>query len=201
VFGTNLFGTRVSSSQPVESPGSHEYGRGTKITIAPAKSIIDIEGVRALFPRYGESLSFCLAFQGFEAELAGLPAPYVPPHGSLLVAKSGLDYLGVVGLKRLSVGKAEIKRLYVVLEARGCGSAFRDSYSPGSSPLAPPNASRFGKHGTALFGSTDHNAGRNIRLRPPPSINFFATALRHALFEPPDVRRRLRSAMPARSDD
>jgi putative acetyltransferase len=89
--------------------------------IAPVESIIDIEGVRALFRRYGESLSFSLAYQSFDAELAGLPAPYVPLHGSLLVAKSGLDYLGVVGLKRLSVGIAEIKRLYVVPEARGCG--------------------------------------------------------------------------------
>jgi GNAT superfamily N-acetyltransferase len=91
------------------------------MTIAPVESIIDIEGVRALFRRYGESLSFSLAYQSFDAELAGLPAPYVPPHGSLLVAKSGLDYLGVVGLKRLSVGIAEIKRLYVVPETRGCG--------------------------------------------------------------------------------
>jgi putative acetyltransferase len=96
-------------------------GRGTSITIAPAKSIIDIEAVRALFRRYAESLSFSFAYQSFEAELAGLPAPYVPPHGSLLVAKSGLDYLGVVGLKRLSVGIAEIKRLYVAPEARGRG--------------------------------------------------------------------------------
>jgi GNAT superfamily N-acetyltransferase len=76
--------------------------------------------VRALFRRYGESLSFNLAFQSFEAELAGLPAPYVLPHGSLLVAKGGFDYLGVIGLKRLSVGIAELKRLYVVPEARGC---------------------------------------------------------------------------------
>jgi GNAT superfamily N-acetyltransferase len=101
----NLFGARVFSSQPVESPGSHEYGRGTTITIAPVESIIDIEGVRALFRRYGESLSFSLAYQSFEGELAGLPAPYVPPHGS----------------KRLSVGIAEAKRLYVVPEARGRG--------------------------------------------------------------------------------
>jgi GNAT superfamily N-acetyltransferase len=93
----------------------------TTITIAQAESIIDIEAVRALFRQYEESLSFSLAFQSLDAELAGLPAPYVPPHGSLLVAKSGLDYLRAVGLKRLSVGIAGVKRLYVVPEARGCG--------------------------------------------------------------------------------
>jgi hypothetical protein len=47
--------------------------------------------------------------------------------------------------------------------------------SPASSPLAPPNASRFGKHGTALFefGSTDPNAGRNIRAEA--AAKFFPT--------------------------
>ena len=95
--------------------------RSATITITPAASINDIEAACALFREYGESLSFSLAFQGFEAELARLPVPYVPPHGSLLVAKGGFDYLGVVGLKRLSVGIAEIKRLYVVPEARGRG--------------------------------------------------------------------------------
>jgi hypothetical protein len=92
--------------------------RSATITITRAASTNDIEAACALFREYSESLSFSLAFQGFEAELARLPVPYVPPHGSLLVAKGGLDYLGVVGLKRLSVGIAEIKRLYVVLEAR-----------------------------------------------------------------------------------
>jgi len=92
--------------------------RSATITITPAASINDIEAACALFRGYGESLSFSLAFQGFEAELARLAVPYVPPHGSLLVAKGGL---GVVGLKRLSVGIAEIKRLYVVPEARGRG--------------------------------------------------------------------------------
>jgi putative acetyltransferase len=96
-------------------------GRGTTIVITPVSSINDIEAVRALFRHYGESLSFSLAFQDFEAELAGLPAPYVPPRGSLLIAKGGLEYLGAVGLKHLSVGIAEIKRLYVVPEARRCG--------------------------------------------------------------------------------
>ena len=95
--------------------------RGATITITPAASINDIEAACALFREYGQSLSFSLAFQGFEAELARLPVPYVSPHGSLLVAKGGLDYLGTVGLKRLSVGIAEIKRLYVVPEARGRG--------------------------------------------------------------------------------
>ena len=78
----------------------------------------DIAAVRALFERYAASLPFDLAYQDFAAELAGLPAPYAPPGGVLLVARGGL---GVVGVKQLAPGIAEIKRLYVVPEARGRG--------------------------------------------------------------------------------
>jgi GNAT superfamily N-acetyltransferase len=90
-------------------------------TIDPAVSGPDIEAVHALFRRYAASLPFRLCYQGFEAELAALPAPYVPPDGCLLLARRGADLLGTMGLKRLGPGVAEIKRLYVVPEARGRG--------------------------------------------------------------------------------
>jgi len=89
--------------------------------IAAANSATDIETVRRLFRAYAESLPFSLAFQGFEAELTGLPAPYVPPDGSLLLARRDGEAIGVAGLKPLAPGIAEIKRLYVVPEARGLG--------------------------------------------------------------------------------
>ncbi len=89
--------------------------------ITQALSDNDIETVRALFRAYAESLPFSLAFQGFEPELAGLPAPYVPPGGCLLLARHDDLTTGVVGLKPLAPGIAEIKRLYVVPEARGQG--------------------------------------------------------------------------------
>ena len=89
--------------------------------IASASSDSEIETVRRLFRAYAESLPFSLAFQGFEAELAGLPAPYLPPGGCLLLARHNDLAAGVVGLKPLAPGIAEIKRLYVVPEARGHG--------------------------------------------------------------------------------
>jgi putative acetyltransferase len=89
--------------------------------IGVAVSASDIEAVLGLFRRYAASLPFSLSYQGFEAELATLPAPYAPPEGCLLLARRGADYLGTVGLKRLGDGVAEIKRLYVVPEARGRG--------------------------------------------------------------------------------
>ena len=90
-------------------------------TIRQAVSKSDFAAALVLFRRYAASLPFSLSYQGFEAELAGLPAPYVPPDGGLLLARRAADYLGTVGLKRLGNGIAEIKRLYVVPEARGRG--------------------------------------------------------------------------------
>jgi ribosomal protein S18 acetylase RimI-like enzyme len=81
----------------------------------------DIDTVRRLFRAYAESLPFSLDFQGFAAELAGLPAPYSPPAGCLLLARQAGSAVGMVGLKPLAEGVAEIKRLYVVPEARGAG--------------------------------------------------------------------------------
>ena len=81
----------------------------------------DIETVRQLFRAYAESLPFSLAFQNFTAELDGLPAPYVAPGGCLLLAKRASLAVGVVGLKPLAAGIAEIKRLYVAPEMRGKG--------------------------------------------------------------------------------
>ena len=81
----------------------------------------DVEIARKLFRAYAASLPFSLDFQGFDAELAGLPAPYSPPGGCLLVATQNDATIGIIGLKPLMPGIAEIKRLYVLPEARGAG--------------------------------------------------------------------------------
>jgi putative acetyltransferase len=91
------------------------------LVITAASSEEDIETVRRLFRAYAESLPFSLAFQGFAAEFAGLPAPYVPPGGCLLLARRDGEAIGMIGLKPLAPDIAEIKRLYVVPEARGLG--------------------------------------------------------------------------------
>jgi putative acetyltransferase len=92
-----------------------------RLVISQANSDTDLETVRRLFRAYADSLPFSLDFQGFAAELAGLPAPYAAPAGCLLIAKRGSMAVGVVGLKPLAAGIAEIKRLYVVPKARGTG--------------------------------------------------------------------------------
>ena len=91
------------------------------IAITRAASDRDIELARGLFRQYAAGLPFDLGYQNFAAELAALPVPYVPLGGCLLLAKRGTAALGTVGLKRLADGIAEIKRLYVIPEARGSG--------------------------------------------------------------------------------
>ena len=63
-------------------------------TIRQAVSKSDFAAALVLFRRYAASLPFSLSYQGFEAELAGLPAPYAPPDGGLLLARRAADYLG-----------------------------------------------------------------------------------------------------------
>ncbi len=78
----------------------------------------DVAAARALFLEYAESLPIDLEYQNFSAELAGLPAPYVPPGGSLLLARLEGQPVGVVGVKPLMPEIGEVKRLFVRPEAR-----------------------------------------------------------------------------------
>jgi GNAT superfamily N-acetyltransferase len=88
-------------------------------TVAPAD---DMAEVAALFGDYARMLGVELCFQGFAEELAGLPAPYAPPDGALLLARDMTGAaLGVIALKPLGEGVGEIKRLYVRPEGRGLG--------------------------------------------------------------------------------
>ncbi|MGE0700059.1 MAG: GNAT family N-acetyltransferase [Hyphomicrobiaceae bacterium] len=90
--------------------------------IARAHSGADIADVAGLMRAYADSLPVDLAYQGFEAELAALPGSYAPPDGALLLAR-GADgkAAGCVALRPLVAGVCEMKRLYVVPEARGSG--------------------------------------------------------------------------------
>ena len=91
--------------------------------IEAAQSDADMRDVAALFADYAAWLPIDLGYQGFAAELAGLPGKYAPPGGALLLARDEAGTaLGCVGLRALDeAGVCEMKRLYLRPEARGTG--------------------------------------------------------------------------------
>lgn len=78
-----------------------------RVTICPAAAPEHITLSRTLFEEYESWLGIDLSFQGFAAELAGLPGVYAPPHGRLLLAMAGSDASGCVALRPLGEGICE----------------------------------------------------------------------------------------------
>jgi ribosomal protein S18 acetylase RimI-like enzyme len=96
--------------------------------MGPAFSIRQATGdematVAMLFREYAGGLSVDLSYQGFEAELAGLPGVYAPPSGALLLAiAADGEPLGCVAVRNLPEDAVcEMKRLHVRPGARGAG--------------------------------------------------------------------------------
>jgi len=81
--------------------------------VSQANSPALVATARELFLEYADAIGTDLEYQGFSAELAALPTPYVPPNGALLIAHAGLYVAGCVALRPLDSRTGEMKRLYV----------------------------------------------------------------------------------------
>lgn len=92
------------------------------VLIARAENDADVAVVESLFRAYAASLDVDLAYQDFEAELAGLPGQYAAPRGLLLLARD-IDGtpLGCVACRPLREDICEMKRLFVAPAGRGRG--------------------------------------------------------------------------------
>ena len=90
-----------------------------KVSQASTPELISLS--RKLFEEYARWLGIDLGFQGFAAELAGLPGVYAPPRGRLLLAFAGSEAAGCVALRQLGDGVCEMKRLFVRSAFRGQG--------------------------------------------------------------------------------
>ncbi len=99
------------------------------ISCRPASSPQDLEDARRLFREYEASLDVDLCFQGFEAELAGLPGAYAPPSGALLLARWDGEIAGCVALRRITGEVCEMKRLYLrdAFRGRGIGRSLAEA--------------------------------------------------------------------------
>ena len=87
------------------------------IEVLTAGTAEQIDDARGIFREYALGLGVDLCFQGFEAELAGLPGEYAPPGGALLLAYVDGALAGCGAVRPLRdvdyVNACEMKRLYV----------------------------------------------------------------------------------------
>ena len=95
------------------------------MNILPAFTPSDIAEVRLLFQEYFDFMlreqGIDMGYQGFQAELAGLPGAYAPPQGCLLLARVEDQAAGCIALRLIGEGIAELKRMYVRPQFRSMG--------------------------------------------------------------------------------
>jgi ribosomal protein S18 acetylase RimI-like enzyme len=81
--------------------------------IFPASTPEQIQRVRELFREYADTAGASECFEGFGREISGLPCPYHPPGGQLLLAELEGQPVGCAALRQLDEGVGEMKRLFV----------------------------------------------------------------------------------------
>lgn len=95
--------------------------QATNIVLKQVKEAGLVADARELFREYAEAIGTDLEYQGFSAELAALPEPYVPPRGALYLAHVDDTLAGCVALRPLDGQTGEMKRLYVRSAYRSLG--------------------------------------------------------------------------------
>lgn len=89
------------------------------LQIIQAATNYQLAETRVLFREYESWLGLDLCFQGFEAELAGLPGKYAKPEGRLYLAYFDKNLAGCIAMRKLGEAVCEMKRLFVRESFRG----------------------------------------------------------------------------------
>ena len=76
----------------IQASGGHDSAADR---VAAGRQSRACRDARELFRAYAESIGTDLEYQGFTAELAALPAPYVPPNVSLLTLYRRLGFVEI----------------------------------------------------------------------------------------------------------
>jgi GNAT superfamily N-acetyltransferase len=92
------------------------------IQIIEAVTDSDYSTAKELFLEYASELGFDLCFQNFEEELKQLRMQYGKPTGILYLVKHADNFAGCAGVRKLSEGICELKRMYLRHSLRGKGA-------------------------------------------------------------------------------
>ena len=111
----------LSHFRVLRKKGAGVAGQLRMWQIIAATTNDQVKEARRLFQEYAAATGLDLEFQGFAAELAGLPGDYAPPRGRLLLAWEDDRAIGVVAVRPLQGDIGELKRLYVAPAGRGQG--------------------------------------------------------------------------------
>lgn len=90
-----------------------------------AGAAASLDAVRGLWSAYWKEFGLSPCFQGFEDELRGLPGPYAPPRGRLILVRIGGAPAATIAFRSLDEARCEAKRLFVAPEFRRQGIAAR----------------------------------------------------------------------------
>lgn len=86
-----------------------------------ASSEEQMNAATALFKLYAQWLGIDLGFQHFEEELLELKEMYAPNIGGIILCRQDNEFIGCVGIRKLTEGTAELKRMFVIPNYQGKG--------------------------------------------------------------------------------
>jgi len=98
-----------------------EKGNKNEFHFLTANARSEFEAGNLLFREYAGSLDFDLSFQRFESELEEIGVQYNKPTGGLILIKHQKTFIGCAGIRKFKEDVAELKRMYIQTEYRGCG--------------------------------------------------------------------------------